>query len=75
MERDGLNADEMFDQASANAAAIDTLIHANEAAQDASGHGGVPLMVFNGGPLFGQDRIDLLEWPLKQSGLTLLSPD
>jgi 2-hydroxychromene-2-carboxylate isomerase len=31
----------------------------------------VPLMVFNGEPFFGQDRIDALLWRMSQSGLKL----
>lgn len=48
---------------------LDAEIAANEAAQAASGHWGVPLMVFDGEPFFGQDRIDVLLWRLKQHGL------
>jgi 2-hydroxychromene-2-carboxylate isomerase len=70
MERAGLDADEMFRQAAANAEDLDAKIHANEAAQEDSGHGGVPLMVFNGEPFFGQDRLELLLWRMKQNGLT-----
>ena len=33
-------------------------------------HTGVPLFVFNGEPFFGQDRMDMLIWRLKQHGLT-----
>jgi hypothetical protein len=36
----------------------------------ASGHGGVPNMVFRGEPFFGQDRFDVLFWRLRQNGLT-----
>ena len=43
-----LNAGEMLRMADTDAAEIDATIHANEAAQDASEHGGVPLMVFDG---------------------------
>ena len=32
-------------------------------------HWGVPTMVFNNEPFFGQDRIALLEWRLKKHGL------
>ena len=71
MDRAGLNAEEMLRKADTNGAVIDAAIHANEVAQDASGHGGVPLMVFDGEPFFGQDRIDLLVWRMKQHGLTL----
>lgn len=70
IERAGLNADEMFGRADTDAADIDAKIHANEAAQNASGHGGVPLIVFNGEPFFGQDRIELLLWRMRQNGLT-----
>ena len=44
-------------------------ITANEAAQRAGGHYGVPLMVFEGEPFFGQDRFDQLKWRLEQQGL------
>ena len=33
-------------------------------------HTGVPLFVFEGEPFFGQDRMDMLIWRLKQHGLT-----
>ena len=36
---------------------------------EAAGHWGVPTMVFEGEPFFGQDRIDLLVWRMKQKGL------
>jgi 2-hydroxychromene-2-carboxylate isomerase len=49
---------------------LDAAIVANEAAQAASGHWGVPLMVFDGEPFFGQDRLDALLWRLGQHGLT-----
>lgn len=42
---------------------------ANEVAHKAAGHWGVPLMVFEGEPFFGQDRIELLAWRLGQKGL------
>jgi 2-hydroxychromene-2-carboxylate isomerase len=32
-------------------------------------HWGVPTMVFNGEPFFGQDKIELLRWRLEQNGL------
>ncbi|MDX5592286.1 MULTISPECIES: 2-hydroxychromene-2-carboxylate isomerase [Pseudovibrio] len=46
-----------------------TEIEANQAALDASGHWGVPTMVFEGEPFFGQDRIDTLRWRLGKAGL------
>ena len=34
-----------------------------------AGHWGVPTFVFNDEPFFGQDRIDVLEWRLGQTGV------
>jgi len=50
-------------------ARLDAIITGNEAAQTAAGHWGVPLMVFEGEPFFGQDRVDALIWRMKQKGL------
>jgi len=44
-------------------------IEANHAALEAAGGWGVPTMVFNGEPFFGQDRIDTLRWRLEKSGV------
>ncbi|MEM1190875.1 MAG: DsbA family protein [Pseudomonadota bacterium] len=44
-------------------------VDANEAALEAAGHWGVPTMVFNGEPFFGQDRIDTLRWRLEKAGV------
>lgn len=44
-------------------------IELNHEALEAAGHWGVPTMVFEGEPFFGQDRIDTLRWRLDQSGL------
>lgn len=48
---------------------LDRAIKDNQTAQRDGGHYGVPLMVFDGEPFFGQDRFDQLLWRLKQSGL------
>ena len=48
---------------------LDAAIAANESAQDVSGHWGVPLMVFEGEPFFGQDRIAALIWRMGRHGL------
>lgn len=55
---------------SADIERFDAAIAANEKAQADAGHWGVPLMVFNGEPFFGQDRFDMLVWRLKQHGLS-----
>lgn len=45
----------------------DSLIEDNQRGQTAAGHWGVPLMVYEGEPFFGQDRIDLLRWRMGQT--------
>lgn len=45
------------------------MIAANQDAQREGGHYGVPLMVFEGEPFFGQDRFDQLQWRMEQKGL------
>ncbi|MEE2566282.1 2-hydroxychromene-2-carboxylate isomerase [Hyphobacterium marinum] len=49
--------------------ARDAVIRENESALETSGHWGVPTLVFEGEPFFGQDRIDLCVWRMKQKGL------
>ena len=46
----------------------DSIIEESQRAQEAAGHWGVPLMVYEGEPFFGQDRIDLLLWRMGQKG-------
>jgi len=45
------------------------LLAANADGLEAAGHWGVPTMVFDGEPFFGQDRIDTLIWRMNQHGL------
>lgn len=47
----------------------EAVIQANQKAHQEAGHWGVPTMVFDGEPFFGQDRLDVLLWRLKQCGL------
>lgn len=49
----------------------DAEIAANAQALEAAGHWGVPTFMFAGEPFFGQDRIDLLLWRLRQNGLAV----
>lgn len=49
---------------------LDAEIAANQAALEAAGHWGVPTLVFEDEPFFGQDRIDLAVWRMEQKGLT-----
>jgi 2-hydroxychromene-2-carboxylate isomerase len=67
--RAGLDLGELDVTIGREAARYDAVIAENQRALEAAGHWGVPTMVFAGEPFFGQDRIDLLVWRLKQHGL------
>jgi len=47
----------------------EAVIKDNETSHAASGHWGVPTFVFEGEPFFGQDRVELLLWRMKNKGL------
>jgi 2-hydroxychromene-2-carboxylate isomerase len=47
----------------------EAIIQENQKAHLACGHWGVPTMAFEGEPFFGQDRLDVLLWRMKQRGL------
>jgi 2-hydroxychromene-2-carboxylate isomerase len=49
--------------------AYEAVVQTNQEAHRDCGHWGVPTMAFQGEPFFGQDRIDVLLWRLKQNGL------
>ena len=65
----GLDGKMLLKSADQDADRIDAAIRTHEASQEQAGHSGTPLMVFDGEPFFGQDRIELLIWRLEQSGL------
>ena len=67
--RAGLDLAELDAVVAADTAALDAIIAENQEDHAAAGHWGVPTMAFQGEPFFGQDRIDLLVWRLKQHGL------
>ncbi len=69
----GLDADALINTAETEAARLDKILGDNESALAAAGHWGVPTLVHDGEAFFGQDRIDLLVWRLKQSGLSARS--
>ena len=48
---------------------LDAAMAQNEADQRTGGHYGVPLMVYDGEPFFGQDRFDQLVWRMQQKGM------
>ena len=65
----GLDLAEMDAAIAADADGFHARVEANQAAQRDGGHYGVPLMVFDGEPFFGQDRFDQLVWRMTQKGL------
>jgi 2-hydroxychromene-2-carboxylate isomerase len=67
--RAGLNLDTLDASIAADLEHYDTAIKASQDAQRAGGHYGVPLMVFDGEPFFGQDRFDQMKWRMAQKGL------
>lgn len=69
IERAGLIQAELQAEADAAGDAIAKEIEANQEAHRASGHWGVPCMVHQNEPFFGQDRFDLLVWRLKKNGM------
>lgn len=69
LEAAGLEAPAIEAGVTANTVEFDAEIAANEAAQKAAGHWGVPLFVFKDEPFFGQDRLDHMIWRMRQAGL------
>jgi 2-hydroxychromene-2-carboxylate isomerase len=67
--RAGLDLAELDAVVARDAAALDAEIQKNQEDHLAAGHWGVPTMAFQGEPFFGQDRIELLVWRLRQHGL------
>jgi len=67
--RAGLDLDELDGAIAERPGSHDAVIEENQRALEVSGHWGVPTMVFAGEPFFGQDRIDLLVWRMRQHGL------
>lgn len=68
-ERAGLDMAELDAEVTSDAEALDAEVEANQAALEEAGHWGVPTLVFEGEPFFGQDRIDVAMWRMKQKGL------
>jgi len=68
-ERVGLDLAELDAEALADAEALDAEIAGNQQALEAAGHWGVPTLVFEEEPFFGQDRIDMALWRMEQKGL------
>src|SRR3989344_2241119 len=67
--RAGLDLADLDAEAVRDAEALDTEIAANQVALEIAGHWGVPTLVFDGEPFFGQDRIEMARWRMEQKGL------
>ena len=67
--RAGLDLAVLDAEALADAEVLDAEIAANQVALEAAGHWGVPTLVFQGEPFFGQDRIEVAKWRMEQAGL------
>ena len=70
LARAGLDPAEIEGEVAAQPDALDAEIAANQDALEAAGHWGVPTLVFDGEPFFGQDRIEMVRWRMDQKGLT-----
>lgn len=68
-DRAGLDLAEMDQAIAEKPEHYDGIAAENLKALTEAGHWGVPTMVFQGEPFFGQDRIDVLIWRMKQHGL------
>ena len=67
--RAGLDLAELEIEAVDDAVALDNEIAANQVALEIAGHWGVPTLVFEGEPFFGQDRIEMAKWRMEHKGL------
>lgn len=67
--RAGLDLAELDAKIATNPDRYEAIVMANQKAHQEAGHWGVPTCAFEGEPFFGQDRLDVLLWRLKQHGL------
>ena len=70
-QRAGLDLAELDEEVRRDADALDAGIAENQRALEGAGHWGVPTLVFDGEPFFGQDRIAMAKWRMEQKGLRL----
>ncbi len=66
-QRVGLDLADLEHEAETDAEALDGEIAHNQAALEDAGHWGVPTLVFDGEPFFGQDRIDMAFWRIQHN--------
>ena len=68
--RADLDLAELDEEVFRDAEGFDAEIATNQRALEQAGHWGVPTLVFDGEPFFGQDRIAMARWRMEQNGLT-----
>ena len=68
-KRAGLDLEELDHEALHDHKALDAEVDATQKALEAAGHWGVPTLVFEGEPCFGQDRVAMAKWRMEQRGL------
>lgn len=69
LEAAGLGVEKIIAEVQSEGEALDAEIAANQDALEAAGHWGVPTLVFEGEPFFGQDRIEMAEWRMQEKGM------
>lgn len=69
LARAGLDLATLDAAITADPATYDAVIEDNQTAHRAAGHWGVPTLVFEGEPFYGQDRVNLLLWRVRQKGV------
>lgn len=67
--RAGLDLVVLDARIAAEADRLDAVIAQSQLDQREGGHYGVPMVVFDGEPFFGQDRFDALKWRMEGKGL------
>ena len=67
--RAGLDLEPLEASIAADPAKCDAILEQNAQALASAGHWGVPTLVVAGEPFFGQDRLDLFAWRLRQRGI------
>ena len=70
MNRAGMDGEAVLADVRANPKKYSDVLAEVGHAKGKTGHGGVPLMVFQGEPFFGQDMFDCFFWQLAENGLT-----
>ncbi|MDG1204723.1 MAG: DsbA family protein [Pseudomonadales bacterium] len=70
VKREGLDLQQLDLIVADETPRLELVIDKNQDDHHAVGHWGVPTCTFEGEPFFGQDRLDVLLWRLKQHGLS-----